>query len=158
MSQPFVAGGVPVPPNRCEIKAQVLSKGQDPNFSDKHVYAIKILESRAKEGPNHARPGDILRAFSFESADAIAVGDSISAEAEFIGGLSIKQGQPSVTGELKLTRVALAWSFFGRRIRHAATSSSPAENSKAVVHQRICPRMPQIARSWFGHMESEVLP
>lgn len=85
MSQPEF-GGVPAAPNRCEIKAKILSKQQDGQFPDKYLYEIEITATKDKEGPNFARVGQVANAFSFEASDQVSVGSSISAEAEYVGG------------------------------------------------------------------------
>ena len=97
MSEPPDVGGVPVAPNRCEIKAKVLSKQQHASFPDKWLYEIEILESTDKQGPNFARSGQVAQAFSFEASEQISTECLIVAEAEYTGG--------PTRGQFQLTHV-----------------------------------------------------
>ena len=73
-------------PNRSRIKAKVLQTEPSARFADKWHLELEILESEDLEGPNFARVGETAQGVAFEQGGAIAAGDVISAEAEFVGG------------------------------------------------------------------------
>lgn len=77
--------GIMAAPNQCEIKAKLLILKQSPNFSDKWLADIEILESKEVRGPNFARVGKQFKAFTFESTSNLAPGCTISAQAEYLG-------------------------------------------------------------------------
>jgi hypothetical protein len=78
-------GGVPAAPNQSRIRAIVRSVEQSPQFSDKWLLEIEILEATAIHGGQFARVGETVQAFAFGADAPAAVGDEISALAEFIG-------------------------------------------------------------------------
>lgn len=91
--------GVPAAPNRCRIEAKVLHREQSPDFPEKWFYGIEILASEAIEGPNFARVGETVAAFTFDPPAELEPGVAISAEAEFLGD---ERG-----GQFQLTEIRL---------------------------------------------------
>lgn len=78
-------GGVPAAPNRCEIEARVLHITQSPDFADKWLLGIEIRASSPIEGPNFARVGETVGAFTFDPPGGLGADTVISAQAEFLG-------------------------------------------------------------------------
>jgi len=56
-----------------------------PEHSDKLILRLKVLESKSISGPNFAKPGETVKAFTFESPKGLSEGVIITAEAEFLG-------------------------------------------------------------------------
>lgn len=78
-------GGVPAAPNRSEITAKVLQLDQSPVFPDKWLLRVRVDSSRALEGPNFARVGAVVDAFTVGPVGDLAAGQEIRAQAEYLG-------------------------------------------------------------------------
>lgn len=89
----FSQDSVIAAPNRCSIRAKVLDLRQSSKYSDKWHFSLIILASSPIEGPNFARIGNQVAAFTFEAFPKIFQGDAIEAEAEYIGGAKVGQFQ-----------------------------------------------------------------
>jgi hypothetical protein len=72
-------------PNRCRLTARVADLRRSEVFPDKSELEIYILESEAITGPNFARPGERKEAFTLVPVGDLAPGNTIRAEAEFLG-------------------------------------------------------------------------
>jgi hypothetical protein len=96
-----IPGGVTAAPNRCEITAVVLREEQDPSVPQKREATLEIRESRDIEGPNFARVGDRVEAFTFEAPSGLTEGAIIRAEAEYLGDARLGRFQlysPEIVG------------------------------------------------------------
>lgn len=82
-------------PNQCEILARVLHIEPSPTFPDKSYLELEILESKNVAGPNFARAGDRVTAFTFQIDAGISEGKVISALAEYLG--DVRGGQFQLT-------------------------------------------------------------
>ncbi len=91
-------------PNQCAIKARVLNLERSPQFSDKWLLDIEILESKQIMGPNFARVGQSVKGFTFESISNIVPGSILQAKAEYIG--DVRKGQFQLT-DLEVIPTAL---------------------------------------------------
>jgi hypothetical protein len=91
--------GVMAAPNQSEIKAKVLATEQSPDFQDKLLLELEILNSKSLNGPNFARVGEKVKGFTFESKSKFSEGAIITAQAEFLGD---ERG-----GRFQLTQVGL---------------------------------------------------
>jgi len=94
--------GVPSPPNRCVITGRIVSKHNDPHFSEKWLYEVEVAQVEPMSGPSFAQPGQTVSAFCVRPTVDVQVGDSIVAEAEFIGGPVFSQGAAKLTGTFQL--------------------------------------------------------
>lgn len=77
--------GVTAAPNRSEIEAKVLHVEQSADFPDKWFLGLEILVSKAMQGPNFARVGETVGAFTFNPPTEVTSGTVVSAHAEFLG-------------------------------------------------------------------------
>ncbi|MDQ1276495.1 MAG: hypothetical protein QG610_2073 [Euryarchaeota archaeon] len=91
--------GVMAAPNQSEIKAKVLGKKQSPDFEDKFLLELEILDSKSLSGPNFAHIGENVKGFTFESKPELLAGKIITARAEFFGD---ERG-----GKFRLTQIRL---------------------------------------------------
>lgn len=82
---PPPAMSVPAAPNQSEIRALVREVEQSPQFADKWMLRIEILETTPIRGPQFARVGATVTAFAFGPTAPAQVGDEIVALAEYIG-------------------------------------------------------------------------
>jgi hypothetical protein len=76
---------VPAAPNQSRIRAVVQSVEQSPQFSDKWMLEIEIVEATSVQGGQFARGGETVTAFAFGQEPPVAVGDEITAVAEYVG-------------------------------------------------------------------------
>jgi hypothetical protein len=83
---PDMPPGVMGAPNRCWIQARVLEVEQSSAFPDKWMLELEILETKDREGPNFAHVGDEVKGFTFSDEGFLSGGDTIAAEAEYVGG------------------------------------------------------------------------
>jgi len=72
-------------PNQSEIKAKVLAIMQSPDFEDKFLLELEILDSKSLSGPNFAHIGEKVKGFAFELKPELLDGKIIAARAEFFG-------------------------------------------------------------------------
>lgn len=77
--------GVSAAPNRCQLTARVLSVQPSPNFPDKLMLRLRILDAEPIEGPLFARPETEAEAFYIGELAGLAPGRRVWAEAEFVG-------------------------------------------------------------------------
>ena len=77
--------GVMAAPNQSEIKAKVLAIKQSPDFEDKFLLELEILDSKSISGPNFAHIGEKVKGFGFELKPDLLAGKIITARAEFVG-------------------------------------------------------------------------
>lgn len=86
-------------PNQSEIKAKVLAIMQSPDFEDKFLLELEILDSKSLSGPNFAHIGEKVKGFAFELKPELLDGKIIAARAEFFGD---ERG-----GKFRLTQIRL---------------------------------------------------
>lgn len=91
--------GVMAAPNQSEIKAKVLAIVQSPDFKDKLLLELEILDSKSISGPNFAHIGEKVKGFTFELKPELLEGRIITAHAEFLGD---ERG-----GKFQLTQIRL---------------------------------------------------
>lgn len=91
--------GVMAAPNQSEIRAKVLAIEQSPDFKDKLLMELKILDSKSLSGPNFAHIGENVKGFTFELKPKLLEGRIIAAQAEFLGD---ERG-----GKFQLTQIKL---------------------------------------------------
>jgi hypothetical protein len=87
-------------PNQSEIKARVLAIEQSPDFKDKLLLELEILDSKSLSGPNFAHIGEKVKGFTFELKPKLQEGRIITARAEFLGD---ERG-----GKFQLTQIKLS--------------------------------------------------
>ena len=77
--------GVMAAPNLCAIEARVLDIQPSEKYPDKWYFELEVLHSKAVEGPNFARVGETVKAFSVGSIPDRSKGAVITARAKYIG-------------------------------------------------------------------------
>jgi hypothetical protein len=78
---------VPVAPNQARIRAKVLRVEQSPDFSDKWLFELQIIESQAVYGGNFARVGQNAKGFTITPTCTLSGGEIITAQAQFLGDM-----------------------------------------------------------------------
>lgn len=82
---PRPSRGIGAAPNQSEIRATVRTIERSPDFPDKWLLELEILDARSISGPSFAAAGRAMSAFAFDPPSGLVPGAIIVAGAEFIG-------------------------------------------------------------------------
>lgn len=77
--------GIMAAPNRVEIEAAILQIQPEPDTPGKYLLDLEIRAARSIEGPNFARIGQRVRAFTFQPVTGVATQSTVRVIAEYIG-------------------------------------------------------------------------